>query len=152
MGRTQFRRDPSTVVMFEGFQEAIDTIVSWCSGAFRRPSIDSPCIRETPASRMAAWKKLKLFLKTCETKTFSMNMRNQNLSEETKSENGWMSFVIIRISSEGTKLNFREVEKVALKLCFLNCQLYFSETCFNKKLLSTFTNTYIYYMYIYIYI
>ena len=52
----------------------------------------------------------------------------------------WMSFVILRISSEAAKLKFREVEKVALKICFLNSHLSFNETCLNKKLLPTFTN------------
>ena len=35
----------------------------------------------------------------------------------------WMSFVVLRISSEGTKLKFREIEQVALKICVLNSHL-----------------------------
>ena len=62
----------------------------------------------------------------------------------------WMSFVILRISSEAAKLKFREVEKVALKICFLNSHLSFNETCLNNKLLPTFTC--IIYIYIYIYL
>ena len=56
----------------------------------------------------------------------------------------WMSFVILRISSAGTKFKFREVEKVALKICLLNSPLSFNETCLNNKLLPTFTYIYIY--------
>ena len=36
-----------------------------------------------------------------------------------------MNIYILRISSEGTKLKFREVERVALKICLLNSRLYF---------------------------
>ena len=59
----------------------------------------------------------------------------------------WMSFVILSISSEGTKLKFQEVEKVALKISLLNSHLFFNETCLN-------IHTYIYmcvYIYIYVY-
>ena len=45
-------------------------------------------------------------------------------------------------SSEGTKLKFREVEKVALKICLLNSHLSFDETCLNIYI-------YLYYVYIY---
>ena len=59
----------------------------------------------------------------------------------------WMSFVILRISSEGTKWKFREIEKVALKICLLNSQLSFNETCLNR-----YTYIYIAPKHIYIYI
>ena len=79
------------------------------------------------------------------------------ISENTaeKFVSAWMSFVILRILSEGTKLKFREVEKSALKICLRNSHLSFDETCLNDKLLPTFTNIYVYvcvYIYIYIYI
>ena len=48
-------------------------------------------------------------------------------SSPEKFVSAWMSFVILRISSEGTKLKFREVEKVALKICLLNSHLSFDE-------------------------
>ena len=35
-----------------------------------------------------------------------------------------MSFVILRVSSDGNKLKFREIENVALKICLLNSCLY----------------------------
>ena len=53
----------------------------------------------------------------------------------------WMSFIILRISSEGTKLKFREIEKVALKICLLNSHLSFNETCMN--IIISDYNTYI---------
>ena len=53
----------------------------------------------------------------------------------------WMSFVVLRISSEAVKLKFREVEKVALKICSLNSHLSFNETCLNIHI----------YIYIYLY-
>ena len=40
-----------------------------------------------------------------------------------------ISILFRRISSEGTKLKFREVEKVALKIYLLNSHLSFNETC-----------------------
>ena len=43
----------------------------------------------------------------------------------------WKSFIIVGISSEGTKLKFRDIEKVALKICLLNSHLSFNETCMN---------------------
>ena len=55
-----------------------------------------------------------------------------------------MSFVNLCIYSEDAKLKFREVEKVAQKICLLNSHLSFNETCLNIKLLPTFTNIYIY--------
>ena len=55
-----------------------------------------------------------------------------------------MSFVILRICSEATKLKFREVEKVALKIRLLKSHLSFNETCLDNKLLPTFTHLYIY--------
>ena len=51
-----------------------------------------------------------------------------------------MSFVILRISSDGTKLKFREIEKAVLKICLLDSHLSFKETSMNKLI------------YIYIYI
>ena len=56
----------------------------------------------------------------------------------------YMSSVILCISSEGTKLKYREIEKVALKICLLNSLLSLNETCLNNKLLPTFTITHIY--------
>ena len=52
----------------------------------------------------------------------------------------WMSFVILRIPSEGTKLKFREIEKVALKICLLNSHISLNETCMNNILPPTSTN------------
>ena len=48
-------------------------------------------------------------------------------SSPEKFVSAWIPFVILRISSEGTKLKFREVE-VALKICLLNSHLSFNET------------------------
>ena len=56
----------------------------------------------------------------------------------------WMLAVILRISSEGTKLKFRELEKVSLKIGLLNSHLSFNGTCMNNKLMPTSTNIYIY--------
>jgi len=64
-------------------------------------------------------------------------------SSPGKFVSAWMSFVILRISLEGTKLKFREVEKVALKIFLLNSHLSLNETCLNNKLLLTFINIYI---------
>ena len=50
---------------------------------------------------------------------------------------------------EGAKLKFREVEKVALKICPLNSHLSFNETCLNIYI---YVYLYIHiYMYMYIY-
>ena len=62
----------------------------------------------------------------------------------------WMSFVILRICSKAAKLKFREVEKVALKICLLNSHLSFNEMRLNNKLLPKFMNIYVY-IYVYIY-
>ena len=56
----------------------------------------------------------------------------------------WMSFVTFRICSREAKLKFREVEKIALKICLLNSHLSFYETRLNNKLLPILTNIFIY--------
>ena len=65
-------------------------------------------------------------------------------SSPEKFVSAWRSFGCLRIPSEGAKLKFREVEKVALKVCLLNSHLSFNATCLNNKLLPTFSNIYIY--------
>ena len=52
-------------------------------------------------------------------------------SSPEKFFSAWMSSVILRICSEAAKSKFREVEKVALKICLLNSHLSFNETCLN---------------------
>ena len=43
----------------------------------------------------------------------------------------WKSSINVRISPKGTKLIFRCIEKVALKICLLSSHLSFNETCMN---------------------
>ena len=56
-------------------------------------------------------------------------------------EDNWMPLVILRISAEGTKLKYREIEIVALKICLLHNHLSFNETCMNIYIYSR-SNTY----------
>ena len=60
----------------------------------------------------------------------------------------WWSTTILRNSSHGIKLKFREVERCCLKICHLKSHLNFNETC----VIYTYIHIYIYiYLYIYTY-
>ena len=68
---------------------------------------------------------------------FVVGMNMDIVISESSSEefdSAWMSFVTLCICSEGAKLKFREVEKVALEICSHNSHLSFNETCLNNKL------------------
>ena len=47
---------------------------------------------------------------------------------QSLSQNGCL---LLSSLSEGTKLKFREVEKIGPKICLLNSHLSFNETCLN---------------------
>ena len=62
----------------------------------------------------------------------------------------WLSFIILRVSSDDIKVLFRKLERLTMKLIKETSHRKFNETCIINYLLPKYTNIYIY-IYIYIY-